>query len=257
MKFTPFTNDLSSAHVTESKTLETGELIEINRLPSGFKLYGTSSVFIRGLRIGEVKALNRNNLEAPFNVLLKVYSNVIEGIPILELLPVDFKALMFIISKTTDSNFAITAQTTCPKCTAKFPTKIDLDTIDFEDLEKSVFEVDDMKFHPLRIRDLQYLNNLRDSFGEDEFEYDSELSLLSLSLDPLIAIDGLAGNDGLKRFKESYALLANLPALAYKEKISEIPRKILPDLQPLNLNCPHCGHEFSSALQLDFARIYL
>lgn len=220
------------------------ELIEVTTLPSLFKTYTSNSFFVRGLTVGEVKTLNRTK-DNSLTTLIKIYSNVISGCDILELLPVDLKALMFYIAKLTDDNYAITANTSCPKCDNNFSTKIDIQTIEFNDLEASLFEFEDFKFYPIRLRDVVYAEQLDDGF-------DPELVFLSLSKEPSISV---SNNESL--FNETYNLLSSLPANKYVNKLSEILKKVLIDVKSLQLQCNKCEYKFNSALNLDFARIYL
>jgi len=234
------------------------ELIEVKELPSGFKTYNTTSVYLRGLTVGEVRALNRSS-DVSFKTLVKVYANVIKEVKIEDLLPIDFKALMFYVAKITDTDFAIKAESKCPSCGNSFPITIKLEDIEFDDLESKNIIIDDMVFNHIRIRDLLMLDAVKTRLGDElNEEYDDELSILTFCKNQNIAnIDQI--DDAVSMFIEEYNKLSALPAKPYSTKLNDVYKKINLGLKNIAIKCPSepCGREYSSALELNFTRLYL
>jgi len=221
-----------------------GELLEVKQLPSGFKTYQTKSVFIRGLKFGEVKILNKASDDKSLKYLVSVYSKVITGIDILELLPVDFKALLFLIAKLTDQDFNLEVTTSCPSCSIVFPTTVDIHDVDYEELTAASELFGDTEFSPLRLVDYIFLEQVSD-------DYDKEISVLALSADRSIA-----NSSDFEKFKTSYQKIFDIP----NSKVTSLQEKInslTPDLNPIKLKCLGCDHEFSSMIKLDFSQVYL
>jgi hypothetical protein len=230
------------------------DLIEVTLLPSGFKSYPSGTkIFVRGMTLGEVKTLNKVSGSRTLDVLTKIYSKIISGIRVEDLLPVDFKAIMFFVAKLTDSEFTLELTTNCPSCGSNFPTTVDFTGVDFQELTDPTKTVDEITYSPIRVLDTLFMNQLSASeSGQDELSRsDIEFTMLVLSRD-----QSISENRDLVKFYQLYSEIANLPA-SESNKLSEIIDWLHLDINPFKLECRSCGHHFSSVAKIDFSKIYL
>lgn len=261
MKYQMLDDEKVKALLTAKNTTETSaqelkldnEIVEVSNLPSAFKIYPVNSLLVRGLNVGEVKLLNKNLGNVSLDLLAKLYSNVISGIAVEDLLPIDFKMLMFLIAQVTDPLFNINTFTDCVACGKHFPKTLTLEDMDFDDLDEPQIVVNDLTFNQIRIKDILFSTYLKTTLGDQLFsEYDSVLLSLSLSLNPEIA-----NTKNVDLFLEAYNKLSKLPSKPYSKLLDDVNSKLILDIAPLSLQCPACKVEFKSQLNLDFARIYL
>ena len=233
---------------------DNSDLIEVTILPSGFKSYPKDTkIFVRGMTLGEVKTLNKVSGSRTLDVLVKIYSKIISGIRVEDLLPVDFKAIMFFVAKLTDSEFTLELTTDCPECKVYFPTTVDFTGVDFQELTTPTKVVDEVTYFPIRVLDTLFMNQLSNSeSGEDELSRsDIEFTMLVLSRD-----QSISESRDLVKFYQIYSEIANLPA-SESSKLSEIVEWLNIDINPFKLECRSCGHHFSSIAKIDFSKIYL
>jgi len=100
------------------KSGELVEYLEIKHLPSGFRMYNTKSVYVRGLYFIESEAISKfvsqkKNILNDVSQLALIYEDAIQGIDIRNLEFIDFLELLVMISTMTVEDFGWVPNVKC------------------------------------------------------------------------------------------------------------------------------------------------
>jgi hypothetical protein len=247
--------------------IEDNEFMELKQIPSNFLTYDVQSVFVRGLKLGEVKMLNRTTDKKSIVYLMKIYKNAITGIDLGMLLPVDFKFLMFISAQLTDEDFSLQLETTCPNivdgeegnkvCNNRILSSIRVENLDWDELfvkEKTIeYKNNTLTFSPLTLNDYIFLEDImkKENAKPEEDRLDIELISLTLMLDKTIS---LTKNYDL--LEQKYSIFSDLP-YKYMKILLGILDEFTLDIKPLQLECKKCKHKFESNIKIDFSKVFL
>jgi len=240
----------------ELSAIESGELLELNLLPSGFSFYEFKKIIGRGLYYGEVQSLSKVR-DISIDLLVRIFKNTLSEVDLTYLYAADAKALMLVISKWSDPEFCIQSSLTCPleldsqPCKHTFTRVLQINELPFMDIEKPVrveaVGSSELSFHPLRISDYLFMEELLLS----DSSLQKELIKYALSLNPEIA-----RKRDRKDFNEAYQIIFQLP-LSFQRIQQEILDFIDPQLKPILTRCKKCKGEFELNLSLDFSKVFL
>lgn len=240
---------------------ENTELVEVKELPSGFRFYTPKTFTIRGFTLGEVKIASKARGGLITSSAAELMKNVINGIPVLDLLPIDFKALILMASRYTDSNYNITISVKCPRCGNRVLKELSFFDFDFGEIPKELPKIErgegeePLCFHPLNLRHeirIEEILRTQDSLDISE-------KLLPLDEDFLKTIFCIKPElvyDPVSKVIETYTWLQNLPGALFNP-IEEARKEVCPDINPVEVECSGCRFQFYATPYIDLPSLVL
>lgn len=231
------------------KTGDSSGYMLITELPTGFRSYDVSQVWVRGLFYEEATSLSKyvSDHSKDFLTLYNIYSDVIKGIDILDLELVDFTILMILSSIHTVKDFGWIPNLDCGHegCEGKILRKIVLEDFEFKDpkVDKLPVEVSwkDSKtlLGALTVGDVIEKNSYLEKNPEESSTFLNYASMIKKDI-PL--------GEKLKLVK-----YGSLPDV---KQISELDKDILIQIDPLIKTCNKAGHKNRVIVGLDKIQAY-
>lgn len=230
------------------------ETLPVPEIPSQFSLYGSDGIFVRGLTVGEIKSISTSS-EYTWAQIASLFKEVITGVPILDMIPVDLKSLVFLSAYYTDPQHKVHIKTPCPRCNHTNVRSLTLVDVEYEDLEKSEQplevtqrdgKIELLNFRTLTIRDEIFLERLVTLTDK----YDIELARYALMLNP-----NISETDDKALFDRKYKLVNEAPG-RYLKEYKTISRMITPDIKPLQASCQECDFRVFSSFRFRIAALF-
>lgn len=226
------------------------ELFPVGVLPSGFKCYATPEIFIRGLKVREVKVLSKVE-EGGLPLVANLFKDVITPIPVGDLLLMDFRSLALLSSFYTDRDFSLKFDVSCPHCRAKFRKAFTLEDLDYLELEAKEFPVHIKEgespfvvLYPKRVKD-----ELFRLLAESRLpEWDRDILGAAIQTDW-----GIADRMDFDLLKKQYDLIGDAPGFVWG-LLAEKLGKLDPGLNTMGVDCPACKERFLCEFEIDLAR---
>lgn len=226
------------------------EMFPVNVVPSSFKCYAASELFVRGLKVREVKVLSKVE-DGGLGLIATLFKDVVAPIPVGDLLVMDFRALTLLSSFYTDKDFSLKFDVSCPHCRAKFRKTFGLDDIDYRELESKDFpiylegsSVPFITLYPRRVKDDLFL-----AVAEAKLpEWDKDILRAAIQSNWAIA-----DASDFEMLKVQYDLIGDAPGYVWG-LISDVLPKLDPGLNQMGVDCPACKERFQCEFEIDLAR---
>ena len=232
------------------------DVMEHTWLPSQFVGYDTNMVYVRRLKVKEVKLLSKVATSPSLSTFVRVYRDVVSGIDVADMYPVDFKFIMFVVAQLTKSDFAIHGVYNCtnPECEYHKDKQITgtfkLEDIDWEEMPQDLpITVQGVDLRPLRVRDIQFLDSHSSEITSEIPEFSVDIGYLALMSDYTIS-----DNNSFMLFKEVYDKISECD---WDVGFDDALITLYPDVKPIQVECPGCKSKFGVDFDLDYSRIYL
>ena len=232
------------------------DISEMKWIPSQFVGYEFNKIFVRRLKMKEVKLMSKLGNEPSLEMIVLAHKDAIIDVDITDLYPVDFKFMLFFIAKLTKSDFSINGVYNCPNPECKKHSEesivntFTLEDIDWEEMPEFPVKIEDISLKPVRIKDLLFLDEISDKFKSDMGEeMDVDISFLAVMSDY-----GISDNNLYDQFLKQYDLINEKP---WDDRFISTVNDLYPDINPISTKCPECGTEFDLDFDLDYSKIYL
>ena len=233
------------------------DFFPVDELPTGGSQYNYTlpdkKIYIRGLRIGEAKALSRiisSDIEPTISELLSVYSAVIIGIDVWELTQVDFMALITLSNLYTQSKSGWEVTEKCPyddcgKITSKVVTLFDLEfsepKYDSLPIIKELSNSDKVTFIIPSLKAIMEYELVRENDGIDQ-------DIMSFCPE----IESINGNYDMT-ILEKYNYLYDLSQSDFKI-VESVDDSMEITILPVKMKCNHCKKEFDIEFSLTYQK---
>lgn len=228
------------------------EFAEVNKLPSDFRFYQTKTFNVRGLTLGEVKTASKSRDSISTHNVVNFMKPVIQGIDPYDLLRVDFKALIMLCSRYTDSAHNLALFTNCPRCKTRNQSEISFFDIDWGEPTNKVPQIEigglfgTLTFSPILIK-----HEVRmDAFLSEVSGIDSDLLAATFSINPELF------SQSNEVIQSKYDELSAIPGKFLPEVLNCV-QEVWPDIQPHKVECSGCRFQFHSKFNFTLQSIFV
>lgn len=228
------------------------DYLVVDQIPSHFRSYEQTEVYVRGLYFEESLSLAKyvgSTTNPSYTQLASIYTDVIRGVDILDLELVDFIYLMIVSSIWTVDNFGWQPNIKCSNlidgdpCDGVITSKIIIDDFDFNDLLIDTLPVPiklgkhDVSIGALTVRDIIE----KEAYMKAHPETDRKVLDYAFS----IKNPELTSEEKIKKIRFSPTTDVN--------QIKDIDNDIHIKIDPILKKCPACGH--TNKLKIGLSKI--